>query len=166
MKCNVCGKENDRYQTWDYVIKKTVFGSVRNYTPGTDTVYTVGGKETARERYTTYGKGYSSKVVSRGTAYICIRCRIIWSVVFTAVLSLFCAVLVLLLPLLVEFLFRNLENTHPFHYGAIFTGALKGFLGVFAVLSFTPVMKHIILSFRIAIEHKVLPWNVLSEFWG
>ena len=164
MKCNICGKENN-CQSWDYVIKKTVFGSVRNYTPGTDTVYSVGGRETGRERNTTYGKGYSSKTVARDTAYICLKCRILWSIIFAVALSLVCAVLVLLLPKLVEFIFRNVENTHPFNYRAIFSGALKGFLGLFAVLSFTPIMKHIILSFQIALKHKVLPWNVLSKFW-
>ena len=87
MKCDICGKEK-KCQTWDYIIKRKGTGKVRRYTPGVDQVYKVGGKEVGRERNTTYTTGTVSRVVDRGTANICIKCRIIWSIIIIIAFSI------------------------------------------------------------------------------
>ena len=155
MKCEICGKDKN-CQTWNYIIKKDGIGRARRYTPGTDTVYKTGGRETGREKDTTYTIGKVKRVTERGTAGLCMKCRILWSAVFVLGLST-------LLSLIFLFLFQFMtdETAVINHFGE----AMTYFLPLFFLLSLTPLMKHWILSVQLAFQKKVLPWQVLSEFW-
>ena len=61
----------------DYIIKKDGIGRVRRYTTGTDTVYKTGGREIGREKDTTSTIGKVKRVTERGTAGLCMKCRIL-----------------------------------------------------------------------------------------
>ena len=161
MKCDICGKEK-KCQTWSYIIKKNGTGRVRQYTPGTDQVYKVGGKEVGRERNTSYTTGKVSRIVDRGTANICMMCRIIWSIILIITFS----IIVTFVALLFLKVIGMLSKTPP--ASSIVDVLVKTFessLIVFTLISLTPFMKHIILSFKLAFKIKVLPWKVMSRFW-
>ena len=155
MKCEICGKEKN-CQTWDYIIKKNGIGRVRNYTPGTDIVYKTGGRETGRERNTTYTTGRVKRVTERGTAGLCMKCRILWSAVLVLGLS---ALVSLILNFLL--LFISDETSVMSHFGEGMTYTMP----LFILISLTPVMKHWILSLHLAFRKKVMPWQILSKFW-
>ena len=161
MKCDICGKEK-KCQTWDYIIKRKGTGRVRRYTPGTDIVYKVGGKEVGGERNTTYTTSTVSRVADRGTANICMKCRIIWSIILIIAFSIIIALIVFLFLKAIE----TLSKASP--ASSIVDVLVKTFeasLIVFTLISLTPLMKHIMLSFKLALKKKVLPWKVMSKFW-
>ena len=156
MKCDLCGKDKN-CQTWEYVIKGSGTGRVRQYSPGRDVVYKVGGREVGRESNTTYSTGKVSRVVERGTATICIKCRILWSIVAIIVFSI-------LLSLIATLLYINMTTMNQPFIGYWSEIALY-IVPVIVISAFTPFMKHFILSVKIAFKKKVLPWKVMSKFW-
>ena len=161
MKCDICGKEK-KCQTWDFIIKRNGIGRVRRYTPGMDQVYKVGGKEVGRERNTTYTTGTVSRVTDRGTANICMKCRIIWSIILIIAFSIIITLAAFLFLKAIE----TLSKASP--ASSIVDVLVKTFetsLIVFSLISLTPLMKHIILSLKLALKKKVLPWKVMSKFW-
>ena len=153
MKCDICGKDR-KCQDWAYIIKKRGIGRKRQFTPGTDLVHTVGGKEVGREKDTTYTTGKVTRVAEKGTAHICIPCRVIWS-----------AVIVLGLSVLLSLVLALLFSPKDVSFIGYVSEYLMYLLPAFALLALTPLMKHLILSVKIAFQRKVLPWKVMSKFW-
>lgn len=161
MRCDICGKEK-KCQTWDYIIKKSGTGRVRRYTPGTDQVYKVGGREIGRERNTTYITGTTSRIIDRGTAHICVRCRIIWSIILVIAFSIVLTSAAFVFLKVIE----TLSKVSPaVSIVEVLVKAFEISLIVFTVFSLTPLMKHIILSVKISFKKKTLPWKVMSKFW-
>ena len=161
MKCEMCGKEKN-CQTWDYIVKKELYGSVRQYTPGTNIEYRVGGRVTGVEKDTTYGKGYLNKIAGKGTAGLCIKCRIIWSIILIIALTLIVTLGAFIFLKGIETLFKVEPKGNIVE---VLLKTLEVSLFMFAILSITPLMKHIILSLKISRRYKVAPWKVMSKFW-
>lgn len=158
MSCDVCSKEKKCY-TWDYIIKKRSIGKVRDYNAGQDIVYKVGGKEVGRETNTSYHTGRVSRVVDSGTAMICLKCRIIISAIITVVLSIVISSIIALI---------TMDTTYATWFNAfisVFSESMMYTLFLFIVLSFTPIMKHLIFKVKLSIEKKVMPWKIISKFW-
>ena len=161
MKCDVCKKETN-CSSWDYIVKKEVVGRVRTNTPGVDTVYKVGGRETGRESNTTYKTGTSIKSINKGTAYLCSKCRILWSIILTIVFSIMTVILTLLFLKGLNILFKTEGKVSIME---VLSKVFIYSIPIFLLLSITPLMKHIILAIHKSKEYKVMPWNIVSKFW-
>ena len=167
--CDVCGKERS-CACWDYVVRKNVRGKIAQFTPGTDTVYYENGREVGRSRNTTYAVGNKRISAARGTAHICMPCRIIRSILYGALLGAGLTLLAAGFVLAIEAITKaiiNPANLHPIDMARFLPGALPPCMGVAAVFALTPFMRHLILALRLSRKHRICPfWAIVSKFWG
>lgn len=167
--CDVCGKERS-CACWDYVVRKNARGKIAQFTPGTDTVYYENGREVGRSRNTTYAVGNKRISAARGTAHICMPCRIICSILYGALLGARLTLLAAGFVLAIEAIIKAIINPatpHPIDMARFLPGALQACMGVAAVFALAPFMRHLILALRLSRKHRICPfWAIVSKFWG
>lgn len=160
--CDVCGKERS-CACWDYVVRRNARGRIAQFTPGTDTVYYENGREVGRSRNTTYTVGSKRVSAARGTAHLCLPCRLVRSVIYGALLG---AGLTLLAAGFVLALNVIIKGPYPIDMARFLPGALQGCMSVAAVFALTPFMRHLILALRLSRKHRIRPfWAIVSKFW-
>ena len=163
--CDVCGKERN-CACWDYVVRKNARGKIAQYTPGTDTVYYENGREVGRSRNTTYAVGNKRINAARGTAHICMPCRIVRSLFYGVLLGAGLTLLTVGFVRAVEAVIKT-PNPHPIDMARFLPGALGGCFALAAVFALTPFMRHLILALRLSRKHRIRPfWAIVSKFWG
>ena len=159
--CDICSKEKN-CACWDFVVRKTARGRIERFTPGTDTVHYVGGREVGRSRNTTYTVGSKRVSAARGTAYICIPCRITRSLLYGVLMAVGMTLLLALLVLALN----ALKPPYPIDLNRFLPGALRGCLALAAVFALTPFMRHLILALHLSRREKIRPfWAIVSKFW-
>ena len=166
--CDVCGKDR-KCACWDFVVRKNDRGRIAQFTPGTDTVYYENGREVGRSRNTTYAVGSKRVSAARGTAHICMPCRIIRSLVYGVLLgvglTLLAAGFVRAVEAVIE-AFLKVPVPHPIDMARFLPGALRACLVVAGVFALTPFMRHLILALRLSRKHRIRPfWAIVSRFW-
>ena len=155
MKCDICGKEG-KCGVWDYIIKDKGVGKVSSSTLGVDTVYYENGKEVGREKNKTYSKGEVLVIKGRGSAFICLKCRVIYS-----------ALLGIIIPIIITIIFGL--------FGLIISGKFdisflinlfEAFLFFSIIFALTPLMKHLILALHLSKKYNIKPfYKIMSKFW-
>ena len=107
---------------------------------------------------------------ARGTAHICMPCRIIRSILYGALLGAELTLLAAGFVLAIEAIIKaiiNPANPHPIDMARFLPGALQACMGVAAVFALTPFMRHLILALRLSRKHRICPfWANVSKFWG
>ena len=160
--CDICGKERN-CACWDYVVRKNVRGRIAQFTPGTDTVYYENGREAGRSRNTTYTVGNKRVSAARGTAHLCMPCRIVRSLVYGALLGMGLTLLAAGFVLALE---AVIKGPHHIDMTVFLPGALRGCLALAGLFALTPFMRHLILALRLSRKYKIRPfWAIVSKFW-
>ena len=155
MKCDICKKEG-KCGVWDFIIKDKGVGKVSNITIGVDTVYYENGQEVGREKNKTYSKGEVNVIKGSGRAFICLKCRVIYS-----------ALLTIVIPLIITIILGIFGIIISGRMGISFLIALFEALLFFSILfALTPLMKHLILALHISKKYNIKPfYKIMSKFW-